>query len=160
MVRTRRRDFTLIELLIVILILGSVAAIAIPNILAARKNGNEAGAIGSLKAISTAQRLFREGDKEGDGSYDYGSLTELANSGLIDVYLGSGTKQGYNFVTQASTSSQQFVFWATADPSVQGGSGDKNFATNQAGVIYYTSAGTPIVPNVVDGSITGALPIQ
>ena len=53
-------------MLIVMLIIGSVAAIAIPNMLAARKNGNEAGAIGSLKAISTAQRLFREGDKEGD----------------------------------------------------------------------------------------------
>lgn len=155
----KRRAFTLIELMIVIMILGSVAAIAIPNLLAARKNGNEAAAIGSLKAISTAQRLFREADKEGDGTFDYGDLTELGDAGLVDPYLGAGLKQGYVFATQAGTTARTFVFWATGDPATAGGSGDKNFATNHAGVIYYT-IGTPIVPNAGDASINAGLPIQ
>jgi len=155
----KRRAFTLIELMIVIMILGSVAAIAIPNLLAARKNGNEAAAIGSLKAIGTAQRLFREADKEGDGTFDYGDLSELGNAGLVDPYLGAGLKQGYVFATQAGSSARTFVFWTTGDPSVQGGSGEKNFASNHTGVIYYT-VGTPLVPNAGDASITGGLPIQ
>ena len=156
---SRRRAFTLIELMIVILIIAALAAIAIPNLLAARKNGNESAAIGALKTISTAQRLFREGDKDGDGTYDYGTLSELGTAGLIDGVLGGGSKQGYNFVTQSGASSTQFVFWATADPVVQGGSGDRNFATNHTGVIYYT-VNAPIVPNASTGVISDGIPIQ
>ncbi|MBL4848054.1 MAG: hypothetical protein JKY65_21265, partial [Planctomycetes bacterium] len=33
--------------------------------------GNEVAAIGSLKTLSMAQTLFREGDKDGNGALDY-----------------------------------------------------------------------------------------
>jgi Ca-activated chloride channel family protein len=47
------------------------AAVAIPNTIEARKHGNEAAAIGALKTLNTSQTLFREGDKEGDGTLDH-----------------------------------------------------------------------------------------
>jgi prepilin-type N-terminal cleavage/methylation domain-containing protein len=136
-----KRGFTLVELMIVIAIIAIIMAIAIPNLIQARKNGNETAAIGALKTISSAEAIFREGDKEGDGRNDYGTLSELSATQLIDSVLGSGTKQGYVFQAGYSTATSEFLWFAVANPVVSFYGGARYFEVNESAVIFYTTVG-------------------
>lgn len=141
-----KKGFTLIELMIVIAIIAIIAAIAIPNLIQARKNANESAAVGALKTIGSAQSLFREGDKDGDGDLDYGNLQQLGNAiggALVDPVLAGGVKSGYNFACNAGTNNTTqahlYTWWGSANPTVPTTTGDRYFWTNHTGVIYFTT---------------------
>ncbi len=154
-----RRGFTLVELSIVIAVVAVIAAIAIPNLLVVRKHGNESAAVENLRAIANAETMFREGDRERDGNLDYGMLSELSSSAILDSVLGNGTKQGYLFQASYSFATSEFLWFATASPAAPGYSGDRYFAINQLGVVYYRNgAAFPLDTNGATLPVSGAIP--
>jgi hypothetical protein len=122
----------------------------VTGLIAPRKNGNESAAIGALKTIGTSEAIFREGDKDGNGVLDYGSLELLSKTGLVDSVLGSGTKQGYVFSAHVSTKTPEFLWYATAFPATPGTTGDRYFFINQSGVIFYGTSPFDVDPETCE----------
>lgn len=136
-----RKGFTLVEIMIVVAIIALLAAIAIPNLLRARHNANEAAAIASLRAISTACESFRA--VQTPSTYP-ATLAALGTAipPYIDNTLSGGTKQGYGFVYALVTANQ---YTCTATPSAIGVTGTRVFFVDETGVIRLnTAAGLPI----------------
>ena len=75
-----------------------IAAIAIPNLLAARRAANEGSAIYSLRKIAEAENTYMATI----GTRNCGDLQQLGKNNMIDASLASGTKSGYRFVMTAT----------------------------------------------------------
>ena len=140
----KESGFSLIELLIVVVIIGIIAAIAIPNLLAARRSANEGSAVSACRTLHGAQMTYAStygnGNYAGATTMSIAALTEMATPGLVDSVLGTGTKAGYDFqgirVASSTTAPAQFGF--SAIPTTTSGvtqTGSRRFGIATDGVL-------------------------
>ncbi len=167
--------FTLGELLMVVAIIGIVAAIAIPGLVRARTYSNEASAIGSLRAINSAQSAYASSCSSGFYAPSLTVLGSTPTAGGGDAFVGADlgsdpvTKSTYvlnltagalatggpascNGVAAGGSAETYFV---GATPPA--GLGMRFFGTNQGGTVYHSLAAMAVTQN---GQPAGSNPIE
>jgi type IV pilus assembly protein PilA len=167
--------FTLVELLIVVAVIGIVSAISVPAMLRARRTGNEASAIGSLRALNSAQTSYAAAAAKGGFSPTLATLAAACPGSAVgfispDLSTDPSVKSGYTITMAASASSSpgpndcngvpsETAYYVTAVPVSAGLSGLRGFASTGAGTIFFDQLGVaPTEAQMAPGG--GGLTIQ
>ncbi len=132
--RMKRKGFTLVEIMIVVAIIALLAAIAIPNLMSAKRTANTAAAKANIRALSTAAEVYATGH---NGTYP--TSAEVVPYIASAATLCDATVQGYAYVCTGMAAAGYTI---TATPS-SATTGDTTFSVTTGGVITETAFVAP-----------------
>ena len=164
----RRRNesgFTLIEILVVVAVIGILAAIAIISLARARQSGNEASAIGSVRAVISGQAAYASSCGSGGYAQTNADLGKGPAGGapfippdLEKADVVATAKSGYTIdvsdsadpdnkdvlpaadTCNGSSGASRAMYFVAADPVARGVSGTRSFGSDRRGTIYFNIA--------------------
>src|SRR5260370_5081475 len=144
-----QQGFSLIELLIVVAIILIIAAIAIPNLLRARIQANEASAAASLHALNTAEISYSSafpaiGFSANLANLGDGGTSPCPGSSTASCYIDPnctrGTKSGYIFsYTQDASSTPSLHYSVNVDPLSPDLSAHLTFYSSHTNIPHYNT---------------------
>ena len=155
--KRHQMGFSIIELLIVMAIIVTLAALAIPSLLRSKINANEASAVASIRMVLTANETYSV--TYGNGySPDLPTLggnapPDCHQANIIDSAIASGRKSGYNFTyvltnpvtaPPAGCTPGGYSFTIQATPITVGSTGQRSFCGDETQVIRFDPLGALI----------------
>lgn len=145
----RRRGFTLVEIIMVVVIIALLASIAIPSALRARAAANEAAAMGNLRSVVTALEMYRTGGGNYPAAWQddlYAEAEPDFGPPQFDLEMDDSEVQGYRHTYTAQPDGCTDAcsgFVISSVPATYGQTGSRAFFVDHTGVIRHCAGEGP-----------------